>query len=225
MISFLKELWTFLKVRKKFWLLPILATMAILGGLVVLSQGSAVAPFLYTLFLGQYCSVSTPTRIVPGWRVTATLHDVHAELATAGGQPTAGTQWETTYLPLDAARDDAASAGAHALRAEFVEHEVARLSPARPPVLERGAQLLEGLALPEVEERGLDVVLVAEFGHRDLVSEVPPQDRGLLLSGELTALRAVPSVRLTHGLLRAPTTKCGRVGVTFQLRRDNRTHA
>lgn len=50
MISFLKELWTFLKVRKKFWLLPILATMAILGGLVVLSQGSAVAPFLYTLF-------------------------------------------------------------------------------------------------------------------------------------------------------------------------------
>ena len=50
MISFLKELWTFLKVRKKFWLLPILAAMAILGGLVVLSQGSAVAPFLYTLF-------------------------------------------------------------------------------------------------------------------------------------------------------------------------------
>ena len=58
MISFLKELWTFLKVRKKFWLLPILATMAILGGLVVLSQGSAVAPFLYTLFLGVLGSAS-----------------------------------------------------------------------------------------------------------------------------------------------------------------------
>lgn len=50
MISFLKELWAFLKVRKKFWLLPILFVMAILGGLIVLSQGSAVAPFIYTLF-------------------------------------------------------------------------------------------------------------------------------------------------------------------------------
>lgn len=45
-----KELWAFLKVRKKFWLLPILAVMATLGGLLVLVQGSAVAPFIYTLF-------------------------------------------------------------------------------------------------------------------------------------------------------------------------------
>lgn len=49
-MSFLLELWQFLKVRKKFWLLPILIMMVLLGGLLVLSQGSAVAPFIYTLF-------------------------------------------------------------------------------------------------------------------------------------------------------------------------------
>lgn len=49
-MSFLAELWAFMKVRKKFWLMPILVVMLILGGLVVLSQGSAVAPFIYTLF-------------------------------------------------------------------------------------------------------------------------------------------------------------------------------
>ena len=49
-MSFLAELWDFLKVRKKFWLLPILIMMLIFGGLVVLSQGSAVAPFIYTIF-------------------------------------------------------------------------------------------------------------------------------------------------------------------------------
>lgn len=49
-MSFLIELWTFLKVRKKFWLLPILIMMVLFGGLIVLSQGSAVAPFIYTLF-------------------------------------------------------------------------------------------------------------------------------------------------------------------------------
>ena len=49
-MSFLVELWTFMKVRKKFWLLPIIVTMVIFGGLVVLSQGSAVAPFIYTIF-------------------------------------------------------------------------------------------------------------------------------------------------------------------------------
>lgn len=48
--SFVKELWMFLRVRKKFWLLPILVMMAIFGGLVVLTQGSAVAPFIYTIF-------------------------------------------------------------------------------------------------------------------------------------------------------------------------------
>jgi len=49
-MSFLAELWSFLKVRKKFWLLPILTMMVLLGVLIVLSQGSAVAPFIYTLF-------------------------------------------------------------------------------------------------------------------------------------------------------------------------------
>ena len=49
-MSFLKEFWKFLKVRKKYWLLPILLMMVLFGGLIVLSQGSAVAPFIYTLF-------------------------------------------------------------------------------------------------------------------------------------------------------------------------------
>ena len=44
------EFWAFMKARKKFWLLPIVLTLAILGGLIVLTQGSAVAPFIYTLF-------------------------------------------------------------------------------------------------------------------------------------------------------------------------------
>ena len=47
---FLAELWTFLRVRKKFWLMPIMITMALFGGLIVLIQGSAVAPFIYTVF-------------------------------------------------------------------------------------------------------------------------------------------------------------------------------
>lgn len=50
MMSFLREFWDFLKVRKKFWLAPTLIVMALLGALIVLSQGSAVAPFIYTLF-------------------------------------------------------------------------------------------------------------------------------------------------------------------------------
>ena len=49
-MSFLKELWAYMRVRKKYWLIPILVVMAILGGLLVLAQGSAVAPFIYTLF-------------------------------------------------------------------------------------------------------------------------------------------------------------------------------
>ncbi|MCC7015888.1 MAG: hypothetical protein IT564_01640 [Rhodospirillales bacterium] len=49
-MSFLAELWMFLRVRKKFWLLPIIVMMALFGGLIVLSQGSAVAPFIYTIF-------------------------------------------------------------------------------------------------------------------------------------------------------------------------------
>lgn len=50
MIEFIRELWAFLRARKKFWLLPILIMMALLGGLILLTQGSAVAPFIYTLF-------------------------------------------------------------------------------------------------------------------------------------------------------------------------------
>ena len=49
-MSFLAELWMFLKARKKFWLLPIIVMMALFGGLIVLTQGSAVAPFIYTIF-------------------------------------------------------------------------------------------------------------------------------------------------------------------------------
>ena len=45
-----KELWKFLRARKKFWLLPIIVVMVMIGGLLVLAQGSAVAPFIYTLF-------------------------------------------------------------------------------------------------------------------------------------------------------------------------------
>jgi hypothetical protein len=49
-MSFLSELWAYLRVRKKFWMLPILLVMLIFGLLLVLSQGTAVAPFIYTLF-------------------------------------------------------------------------------------------------------------------------------------------------------------------------------
>ena len=49
-MSFLAELWQFMRVRKKYWLLPIVVMMALFGGLIVLTQGSAVAPFIYTLF-------------------------------------------------------------------------------------------------------------------------------------------------------------------------------
>ena len=50
MMSIFRELWEFMRVRKKFWLLPIIIIMVLLGGLLVLAQGSAVAPFIYTLF-------------------------------------------------------------------------------------------------------------------------------------------------------------------------------
>jgi hypothetical protein len=49
-MSFLVEFWRFLRIRKKYWLFPVLFMMVIFGGLLVLSQGSAVAPFIYTLF-------------------------------------------------------------------------------------------------------------------------------------------------------------------------------
>jgi hypothetical protein len=50
MWSFVKELWAFMRVRKKYWLVPIFVMMAVFGGLIVLTQGSAIAPFIYTLF-------------------------------------------------------------------------------------------------------------------------------------------------------------------------------
>jgi len=49
-MSFFQELWAFLRVRKKFWLIPVLVMMVLLGGLIVLAKGSAIAPFIYTLF-------------------------------------------------------------------------------------------------------------------------------------------------------------------------------
>ena len=49
-MSIFRELWEFIRERKKFWLLPIIVIMVLLGGLLVLAQGSAVAPFIYTLF-------------------------------------------------------------------------------------------------------------------------------------------------------------------------------
>ncbi len=49
-MDFLRDFWEFLKVRKKFWLLPILFFLLIFGGLIILTQGSAVAPFIYTIF-------------------------------------------------------------------------------------------------------------------------------------------------------------------------------
>ena len=50
MTDFLIELWSFMKERKKFWLMPILIVLLLFGALIVLTQGSAVAPFIYTLF-------------------------------------------------------------------------------------------------------------------------------------------------------------------------------
>lgn len=50
MSSLIAELWEFLRVRKKFWLLPIIMVTVLIGGLLVFAQGSAIAPFIYTLF-------------------------------------------------------------------------------------------------------------------------------------------------------------------------------
>jgi len=50
MRSLLAELWRYLKVRRKYWLLPIIVTLVVVGGLIVLAQGSVIAPFIYTLF-------------------------------------------------------------------------------------------------------------------------------------------------------------------------------
>ena len=49
-MSFLCELWIFMRVRKKYWLFPVIVMMLVLGGLIVLGQSSAVAPMIYTIF-------------------------------------------------------------------------------------------------------------------------------------------------------------------------------
>lgn len=49
-MSFLAEIWRYMRIRKKFWMIPILLFLAVFGGLIVLTQGTAVAPFIYTLF-------------------------------------------------------------------------------------------------------------------------------------------------------------------------------
>ena len=50
MINFIIEFWNFLKIRKKYWLFPIILVLVLFGGLIVLSQGSAIAPFIYAIF-------------------------------------------------------------------------------------------------------------------------------------------------------------------------------
>jgi hypothetical protein len=50
MLDFLSELWSFMRARRKYWLIPIIVMLAVFGGLVILAKGSAVAPFIYTLF-------------------------------------------------------------------------------------------------------------------------------------------------------------------------------
>ena len=49
-MSFIKEFWEFIIIRKKYWLLPVIIALILFGGLTILSQGSAVAPFIYTIF-------------------------------------------------------------------------------------------------------------------------------------------------------------------------------
>lgn len=50
MIDFIREFWSFIRIRRKYWLLPIIVMLAVFGGLVILAKGSAIAPFIYTLF-------------------------------------------------------------------------------------------------------------------------------------------------------------------------------
>jgi hypothetical protein len=49
-MDFIKDLWGFLKIRKKFWLLPLILTLLLFGVLIIMTSGSAIAPFIYTLF-------------------------------------------------------------------------------------------------------------------------------------------------------------------------------
>ncbi len=50
MLDFLRDLWDFMRIRKKFWLAPIIIVLLLFGGLIILSEGTVVAPFIYTLF-------------------------------------------------------------------------------------------------------------------------------------------------------------------------------
>tara|TARA_B110000444_G_scaffold256950_2_gene294400 strand:- start:541 stop:693 length:153 start_codon:yes stop_codon:yes gene_type:complete len=50
MIDIIKELWIFFKMKKKLWLMPIILIMVLIGGLLILAQGSVIAPFIYTIF-------------------------------------------------------------------------------------------------------------------------------------------------------------------------------
>ena len=50
MVDFIREFWLFLRVRRKYWLLPIVIMLAVFGGLIILAKGTAIAPFIYTLF-------------------------------------------------------------------------------------------------------------------------------------------------------------------------------
>lgn len=50
MLSFVAELWSFIRIRKKYWLVPVILMLALFGGVIILAKGSAVAPFIYTLF-------------------------------------------------------------------------------------------------------------------------------------------------------------------------------
>ncbi len=50
MLTIVRELWQFMRVRKKFWMLPIIVMMVLLGGLILLSEGSAIGPLIYTIF-------------------------------------------------------------------------------------------------------------------------------------------------------------------------------
>jgi hypothetical protein len=49
-MGFLSEFWRYMKVRKKFWLVPVLLVLVVFGGLIILAKGSAIAPFIYTIF-------------------------------------------------------------------------------------------------------------------------------------------------------------------------------
>jgi len=49
-VSFLVEFWSYLRARRKFWLLPVLLVLLLFGGLMILAKGSAIAPFIYTIF-------------------------------------------------------------------------------------------------------------------------------------------------------------------------------